>query len=141
MAKEKHGSWTLKLIWWVILLIIGFVIGRTPAGWETEKIYNTIRFRNTPSAENFLPNPFSLKIAYRQNDEGQLETYLVNLNKDEMLPIYEIENTTQVGDSEHRIKGLGDETRKKLNEILEGAKEGGTTALDKAKQLLEIFGE
>ncbi len=53
-----------------------------------------------------------------------------------MLPSLEVEGTTQVGDVAHRFKGLGEEGRGKLKNILESVKGGGSSALDKALRLL-----
>ncbi len=141
MANSSKSRFFGKIFLALILVVIGIIIGITSPGWEVKKIYNTIRFRNTSVAEDFLSNPFSLKIVYVQNDQEQLETYLINDSKNEMLPIYEIEGTTQVGDAEHRIRGVSEETRSRVIEILEDAKEGSSTALDKAKQLLERLGK
>jgi hypothetical protein len=140
MAKSSKGWFWGKFFIVLILLIIGLIIGMTSVGWEVKKVYHTVRFRNVPIAKGFLPNPFGLKIVYVQDAEG-LKTYLINDSKDEMLPVFEIEGTTQVGDAEHRIKGIGEETRSKVLKILEDAKKGSSTTLDKAKQLLEGLGK
>jgi hypothetical protein len=96
-----------------------------------------IRFRDAQVAEGFSSNPFNLTIVYLENTEGKLETYLVNSQKDEgMLPILEVEGTTQVGTIDHRMRGLGEEGRNKLKDILESVKEGSSGALDKALELL-----
>jgi hypothetical protein len=87
-------------------------------------------------AENFVPSPFDLKIVYLKNTEGRLETYLINAATNEMLPIVQVEGTTQVGDVAHRFRGIGEEGRNRLKDIFENARDGGSTALDKALQLL-----
>ena len=53
-----------------------------------------------------------------------------------ILPVFEIEGTTQVGDVSHRFRGIGEEGRNKLKDILENARDGGASAIDKALQLL-----
>jgi hypothetical protein len=142
MAEAKKGRGIGgKLLITVILLMIGIALGMSSFGSDVKRIYYTLRFQGTPVAENFLPEPFHLKIHYTLNDQGQLETYLVNEPAGEILPIQKIEGMTQVGDTEHRMRGLSEETRNKVLEILEETKEGGSTALDKAKQLLEKFGK
>jgi hypothetical protein len=115
----------------------------SPGQWLSEqqgtanKLYNQyVQFRNTPTAEDFLSEPFELKIVHLKNTEGQLETYLVNKQKNEMLPILEVEGTTQVGDVSHRFRGIGEEGRNKLKEVLESAKDGSASAFEKALQLL-----
>lgn len=133
MAKSIKG----KLFLMILALLIGIVIGMTQPGAEIMKLYNTVRFRNTPVAQGFLPNPFHLRVAHTVNDQGELETYLVNTQKSEMLPVLEVEGTTQVGDAQHRIQSIGDETLEKMRTIFEDAKEGGAGALEKAKKLLE----
>lgn len=141
MAEKKQGGMLGKLVVAVLVLILGMAIGMSSFGREVKRLYYTLRFRGTPVAESFLPEPFHLKIHHTLNDQGQLETYLVNAPQNEILPVYEIEGMTQVGDTEHRMRGLSEETRNRLLEILEETKEGGSTALDRAKQLLEQFGK
>lgn len=139
MAKSE-GSFVGKLIIIVILLGLGIALGISPLGWQVKKIYYTIRYYNTPIAKDFLSKPFSLHVSYSRNDAGELETYLINEEKSEALPVYEIEGTTQVGDAEHRMRGIGEETRKKLIEAFEEAQEGGSAALEKLKQVLDNLG-
>jgi hypothetical protein len=135
-----------KLLAVVILLVVAFVVGMiSPGQWLTDrrddinKFYNKhIRFSKAPIAENFSPDAFDVKIVYVKNTEGKLETYLVNSQKNEMLPVLEIEGTTQVGDANHRLRGIGEEGRNKLKSILESAKNGSTTTIDK---LLDLLGE
>lgn len=142
MAEAKKGRGMVgKLVITVILLIVGMAIGMSSFGSGVKRRYYTLRFRGTPVAESFLTQPFHLKIHYTLNDKGELETYLVNEPRSEILPIHEIEGMTQVGDTEHRMRGLSEETRNKVLEMLEETKEGGSSALDKAKQLLEQFGK
>lgn len=133
-TEKKQGSFLGKLIVLVIFFIAGGVVGRTSVGEWAEKMYRTIRYSSTAVAENFLskPSAFDLNIQHRKNEEGQLETYLVNVTKNEMLPVYEINGTTQVGKAEHRMIGLKDQ-------LMKDAKEGGSAALEKAKQLLEFL--
>ena len=133
-TEKKKGSFIGTLVLIFIVFIAGGVVGRTKVGWQAESMYNTIRHSQTPMAKNFLPKPFALDIAYRLNEQGELETYLVNVTNDEMLPVYEIKGTTQVGKAEHRMIGLKDQ-------LLEDAKEGGSAALEKAKQLLEFLNQ
>jgi hypothetical protein len=133
-TEKKKGSILGKLILLAIFFVAGGVVGRTSVGEWAEKMYNTIRYSKAEVAENFLSKPaaFDLTVEHRQNDQGQLETYLVNVAKHEMLPVYEVKGTTQVGKAEHRMIGLKDQ-------LLEDAKEGGSAALEKAKQLLEFL--
>ncbi len=131
-TEKKKGSFVGTLILILIVFIAGGVVGRTKVGWQAESLYRTIRYSRTPVAEYFLTKPFTLDIQYRQNDQGELETYLLNIANNEMLPIYEIKGTTQVGDAEHRMIGLKDQ-------LMEDAKEGGSAALEKARQLLEFL--
>lgn len=130
----------LLLIVIVIALLVGMIApGEQLSSWKKtiNKVYNKqVRFRNTPVAENFTSNPFDLQIEYLENTEGKLEVYFVNSQKNEILPIFEIEGTTQVGDVAHRFRGIGEEGRNKLKDILENARDGGANALDKALQLL-----
>lgn len=129
---KKKGSFVVTLILMLIAFVGGGVVGRTQAGWQAESLYNSLRYSQTPVAANFLSKPFTLDIEYRQNEQGELETYLLNIENNEMLPIYEVTGTTQVGKAEHRMTGLKDQ-------LLEDAKEGGSAALEKAKQLLEFL--
>jgi hypothetical protein len=129
---KKKGSFLGILILLVIVFIAGGVVGRTQIGWEAEKIYNTIRYSRSPVATEFVSKPFELKIEYRQNDQGELETYLANRATYELLPVYEIKGTTQVGKVDHRMAGLKDQ-------LLDDAKEGGSAALEKARQLFEFL--
>ena len=130
----------LLLIVIAISVLIGMISpGKQLSSWKTavNKLYNTqIRFRNTEIAPNFSLTPFDLRIEYLINTEGQLEAYFVNSQKSEILPIFEIEGTTQVGDVAHRFRGIGEEGRNKLKDILENARDGGANAIDKAIQLL-----
>lgn len=138
----KNFFRTLMLL--IITCIISLAIGMvSPGPWLSKqqrmltKIYNdNVRFRGTPIAENFSSTPYNLQIIHIENTEGKVETYLMNAPKNEMLPILEVEGTTQVGDVSHRFKGLGEEGRGKLKTILENVKGGGTSALDKALELL-----
>ena len=135
MAKKtpkKKGSFVGTFILILIAFVGGGVVGRTQVGWQAESLYNSIRYAQTPVAINFLSKPFTLDLEYRQNEQGELETYLVNVGNNEMLPIYEVKGTTQVGKAEHRMIGLKDQ-------LLEDAKEGGSAALEKAKQLLDFL--
>ncbi len=124
----------------VVMLIIGILIGMVSPGqrltdqsWRLKRLYNKFHFRNTPVAQNFVSDPFGLKIVYIKNEEtGELETYLQNIQSKEMLPLYEINGTTQVGDIDHRLRGVTEEAQKSLEE-------GGETILKKLKQLQELF--
>ncbi len=137
------GKFLSKFLLVIIVIVLAVVVGMISPGQkmtnlrhEINKFYNKIRFSKTPIAQGFLSSPFSLKMVYVENTEGQLEVYLINTEKDEMLPILEVEGTTQVGNVKHRLKGIGEEGRNKLKDILESAREGGTGAIDKALQLL-----
>ena len=138
------GKFFRNFVLLLIVIAISIVIGMiSPGQWLSEqqgtanKLYNQyVQFRNTPTAEDFLSEPFELKIVHLKNTEGQLETYLVNKQKNEMLPILEVEGTTQVGDVSHRFRGIGEEGRNKLKEVLESAKDGSASAFEKALQLL-----
>lgn len=128
----------------IIVIIISLIVGMiAPGQWLSQQkrrltkfYYTTFRFRNTPIAENFLTQPFDLAVIYVENTEGKLETYLVNGAKGEMLPILEVESTTQVGDMAHRFKGLGKEGQNTLKNLLKDVKDGGAGALEKALQIL-----
>lgn len=130
--QKKKGSFVGTLILMLLAFVAGGVVGRTQIGWMAENTFNTLRYSRTPVAESFLNKPFGLDIAYQQNDQGELETYLLNLTNNEMLPIYEVNGTTQVGDAKHRMIGLKDQ-------LLKDAEEGGSAALEKAKQLLDFL--
>ncbi len=133
-----------NLIILILVILISVVVGMiSPGQWlsqqkrHAEKLYyRTFRFRETPVAENFLTEPFELSVIYVENTEGHLETYLVNSSKNEMLPILEIEGTTQVGDAAHRFKGLGEEGRNSLKNILEDVKGESSGALERMLELL-----
>jgi len=140
MTNASKGSFLGKLILVIILLIIGMGIGMTPVGWQAQKLYHFIRYRNAPVAKGFVTKPFRLKLVYVQDAEG-LKTYLLNEVQNEMLPVFEVEGTVQVGEVEYRLKGMGEETRSKVLNLLEEAKKGSSTALDKVKQLLEGLGK
>ncbi len=128
----------------VILMLISLVVGMiSPGMWlgnrrqDVSMLYHKmIGFRNVPLAQNFTTTPFDLRIMYVKSANGALETYLMNQPKNEMLPIYEVEGTTQVGDISHRFKGLGEEGRGKLEKLLESVKEDGTGAIDNLLKLL-----
>ena len=139
-TEKKKSSFLIKLIVIVVVFIAGGVVGRTQVGWQAEKIYNTIRYSRIPIAEKFLTNPFALDIGYSQNLQGELETYLLLNGTDTgPLPIYEIDGAIQVGDFDHRKNGLTYELRENAGELLKDAKQGGSEALEKAKQLLELI--
>lgn len=138
---KKKGGWLGKLIFWLVLVVIGLGIGISPVGDILRSVYYPLRYLKNPVAKGFLPKPFALRIEFTTNQQGELEVYLVNETKHEALPIYEVEGTTQVGDVEHRVKGISEETRTKIIELLEGAKEGSSTTLDKVKKLLEGLGK
>lgn len=130
----------LLIITCIVSILIGMI---SPGKWLSDqqkvvnKLFNEhVRFRGTPIAENFCSTPHNLHIIYVENTEGKLESYLVNAPKNEMLPILEVEGTTQVGDVAHRFKGLGEEGRGKLIDILESVKGGSSSALDKTLELL-----
>lgn len=139
MGKFLRNLMILSIVG-IVALVVGMI---SPGQWlsnqqrQLSKMYNkTVRFPKAPLAEGFVTDPFALYITYVENTEGKLESYLVNGPKNEMLPILEVEGTTQVGDVSHRFKGLGEEGRNKLKIILEGVKGGGSSAIDKALQLL-----
>ncbi len=134
-----------KMLLVLILLVAAFIVGMiSPGQWladrrhDVDKLYNKFRFSKAPVAEDFSPDAFEFKIVYVKNAEGKLETYLVNSQKNEMLPVFEIEGTTQVGDANHRLRGIGEEGRDKLKSILESAKDGSSTTIDK---LLDLLGK
>ncbi len=128
----------------LILMLISLVVGMiSPGMWlgnrrqDVSILYHKMfAFRNVPMAQNFTATPFDLRIMYVKSADGALETYLVNPPKNEILPIYDVEGTTQVGDISHRFKGLGEEGRGKLEKLLESVKEDGTGAIDNLLKLL-----
>jgi hypothetical protein len=129
-----------KFVGILILVIIAILFGMMSPGqwltnwsWELKRLYHQFHYRNTPIAQNSPTDPFGLKIVYVKNETtGELETYLKNTQSHEMLPVYDINGTTHVGDIEHRLQGIREEAQKSLEE-------GGTTVLDKLKQLQELF--
>ncbi|PID56879.1 hypothetical protein CSB45_09440 [candidate division KSB3 bacterium] len=138
--KNFFRTLLLLIITCVISLIVGMV---SPGQWLstqqralTKFYHQQLRFRGTAAAENFSSTPYHLQIIYLENTEGKLESYLMNAAKNEMLPILEVEGTTQVGDLSHRFKGLGEEGRGKLTSVLEQMRSDGTDALDKAFEFL-----
>lgn len=137
----KKGGFIGTLLGIIVLLVIGIAIGVSPAGDVVKSIYYSLRYLNMPIAQGFLPKPYSMHIAYAATPQKQVEVYLVNEAKNEMLPIYEVEGTTQVGDVAHRVKGLGEETRTKVMQMVEDAKKGSSTALDRLGDLLERLGK
>ena len=128
----------------VVLMAISLVVGMiSPGMWlgnrrqDAVMMYNKMAlYRNVPIAKGFTGTPFDLRIMYVKSGDGTLETYLVNPPKNEILPIYEIEGTTQVGDVAHRFKGLGEEGRTKLEKLLETVKEDGSGAIDNLLKML-----
>ena len=60
----------------------------------------------------------------------------MNVSKSEMLPILEVEGTTQVGDIAHRFRGIDKEGRARLRAFLENTKDESSSALEKALELL-----
>ncbi len=128
----------------LILMLISLVIGMiSPGEWlgnrrqDVVMLYHkTVEFRDVSSAKDFTATPFDLRIMYVKSGDGTLETYLVNPPKNEILPIYEIEGTTQVGDVAHRFKGLGEEGRTKLEKLLETVQQDGSGAIDKLLKML-----
>lgn len=138
------GKFFRNLLFVLIVIVISVLVGMIAPGkqlssWKKtiNKIYHEqVQYRNTPIAENFTSNPFNLRIEYLENTEGKLEVYFVNSQKNEILPVFEIEGTTQVGDVSHRFRGIGEEGRNKLKDILENARDGGASAIDKALELL-----
>lgn len=128
----------------VILMLISVIVGMiSPGTWlgnrrqdVTMFYHKMIEFRNVPSAKDFTGTPFDLRIMYVRSADGALETYLVNPPKNEILPIYEIEGTTQVGDVAHRFKGLGEEGRTKLEKLLQTVKEDGSGTIDNLLKML-----
>lgn len=138
------GKFFRNLILLLIVIAISIVVGMIAPGKQLSRLKTTVnkaynqhfQFRNTPIAKDFSLNPFDLRIEYLVNTQGSLEVYFMNPQKNEILPIFEIEGTTQVGDVSHRFRGIGEEGRNKLKGILEGARDGGTNAIEKALQLL-----
>jgi hypothetical protein len=128
------------VIWILVFFIVGVILGMVSPGqwledrsWEIRGLYHRIRFGNVPIAENFVTAPFALKLAYVQNTStGALETYLQNTATNEMLPIYEINGVTQVGDFDHRLDGIRFQAQSRIEE-------GGGAVLDKLKQLKDLF--
>lgn len=128
------------VLWIVILIIIGILFGMVSPGqwltdqsWRLKRLFNKVYFRNTQAAQNFVSAPFDLKLVHLKNEEtGTLETYLQNVQSQEMLPVYEINGTTHVGDIEHRLRGVREEAQKSLEE-------GGESVLKKLKKLQELF--
>ena len=129
-----------KVVWIVILVIIAVLFGMISPGqwltdqsWKLKRLFNKVYFRNTQAAQDFISTPFDLKIVYVKNDEtGALETYLQNVQSKEMLPVYDITGTIQVGDIDHRLNGVSEEAQKSLEE-------GGEAVLKKLKQLQDLF--
>lgn len=138
------GKFFRNLILLLIVIAISILVGMIAPGKQlsnlkttVNKAYNQhIRFRGAPIAQDFSLNPFDLRIEHLVNTQGNLEVYFVNPQKNEILPIFEIEGTTQVGDVAHRFRGIGEEGRNKLKGILESARDGGSNAIEKALQLL-----
>jgi hypothetical protein len=129
---KKRRSFLGVLILILVVFIAGGVVGRLPIGRQAESLFQSMRYARTPAAAAFLANPFGLSIHYRQNENGELETYLLNAATNEMLPIYGINGTTQVGKAEHRMIGLKDQ-------LVREAQTGGSAAVEKAKQLLDFL--
>ena len=129
-----------NVLWIAILLIIAILFGMVSPGqwltdqsWKLKRLFNKVYFRNIQVAQNFISAPFDLKIVYVTNDETrELETYLQNIQSQEMLPVYEIDGSTHVGDIEHRLRGVSQEAKESLEE-------GGESVLKKLKQLQELF--
>jgi len=130
-----------KIALMVILVVISFVAGMLSPGqwltdrsWELKQLYNNqFRFRSAPVAEGFVANPFGLKVVYLKNDQtGKLETYLTNTKTNEVLPLLEVAQTTQLGDFEYRLKSVREDAQKKLEK-------GGKTALEKLKQIQDLL--
>lgn len=138
------GKFFRNLILLLIVIAISILVGMVAPGKQlsslkttVNKVYNQhIRFRGVAIAKDFSLNPFDLRIEHLVNTEGNLEVYFLNPQKNEILPIFEIEGTTQVGDVAHRFRGIGEEGRNKLKGILESARDGGSNAIEKALQLL-----
>ena len=138
------GKFFRNLILLLIVIAVSMLVGMIAPGKQlsrlktaVNKAYNQhFRFRGEPIAKDFSLNPFDLRIEYIENTEGNLEVYFLNPQKSEILPIFEIEGTTQVGDVAHRFRGIGEEGRNKLKGILESARDGGSSAIEKALQLL-----
>lgn len=133
------GKILTKLLIMIVIIALAFIGGMISPGekldsvkHEVNKYYNKIRFSKIPVAQGFLSNPFDLKLAYVENTEGQLEVFLINTEKPEMLPIFEVAGTTQVGDLKHRLQGVKDEGQDKLQDIFEE----GSSAIDKALKFL-----
>ena len=128
----------------IVALIVAFVAGMiSPGAWLTARkqeinaiYYKMAAYPNVPPAENFVTTPFDLQLVYVKNPSGQLESYLFNSVRNEMLPILDVEGATQVGDLAHRFKGLGEEGRNKLVDAIESAKAQGSGALDSIIKLL-----
>ncbi len=136
------GKFLRKLLMLIVIIALAFIVGMISPGekltylkHEVNKFYNSkIQFSKIPIAQGFSSNAFDLKLVYVENTEGQLEVYLINTEKSEMLPILDVKGTTQVGILKHRLQGVKDEGQNKLKDIFED----GSNAIDKA---LKILGE
>jgi len=127
-----------RIILAVMLILIGMVIGISPIGTRIKCLYYTIRFRGAPIVQNYVKSPCNLKIDYSLNSDKKLEIYLVNEESKEMLPILDINGSTQVGDFKHRFLGLEGEAKSKM--LIEIG-EMKSKVVDRLQKLLEELKE
>lgn len=98
-----------KLTLAVIFIVIGIIIGISPFGEKIDDFYYKNKYKKVLIAEGFTKTPFVLKIHYVLNNNKKIETYLINKNSGDKLPILEVNGLIQVGDFNYRLSGLKDQ--------------------------------
>ena len=62
-------------------------------------------FKGKQAAPEFVDNPLDLSLEVDLDDQGRLETFLINPTTNEKLPVRQVDGKTQVGGFEHQVSG------------------------------------
>jgi len=103
-----------KIVWGIVLILIGVLIGISSFGTAIKCFYYKSRLGGYPIAGNYVKSPFKLKIDYVVNTDKELEIYLLDMDSNQRLPILDLDGLVQVGDFNHRLSGLQAEAKSKI---------------------------
>jgi len=84
-------------------------------------------FGNRKTADKFAEHPYDLRIRIEHSSNGEA-AYLVDNSNGQVLPIYK---GIQVGDLEHRLKGISEEAKEEALKIINQAKQFTSSTIEK----------
>jgi len=84
-------------------------------------------FGKRKTAEKFAEHPYDLRIKVEHSENGE-SAYLVDNSNGQVLPIYK---GIQVGDLEHRLKGISEEAKEEALRIFDQAKQYTGNLIDR----------